>query len=322
VVKPYVPQSVNDFNDDEFANIDPFKSKPKVGIETTPTNNSVDTSYADKINDNLTTPTNESATSTVSVTKSIDEHPDEWESHKKRGSMGGRKSFTKMIDESTKTSQQDTSPPTKQTSSIVSSSTDLSSSVSSSPPPSDNNQVINPLLVLSATSTSSFSSSNTNSTSSIGNVNKLNDEINFQTPKHQTFSNTQSDDLRDEATNEPSNELLNEPLNEPSDDQFNELSQEKINQLKQCQFIESSSRSELNDVDNLIDFNKLHDMSASADDKINETNDFKTDENMQTAVNSVVFDSIFSNDNGMCIYKYTRFSIILGFVREKRSQFN
>lgn len=309
VVKPYVPPVAGDFNEDKFANIDPFKSKPKVGIETTPTNNPADapsSSYRDLNNedDGLSTPTRQSApasttattpTSNISTTPPAtaaeqDNQQDEWESHKKRSSSSGRKSFSKMIqDESTtKTSQQDTSPPTKQTSSIVSSSTDLSSSVSSSPPPTDHaGQPINPLLALSATSTSSFSSSNTNSTSSIGGtvgLSKLNDDINFQTPKHQTYSNN---------LNNLNDELLKDDVSASQ-----ELSQEKLAQLKQCQFIESSSRGEMfNDIDNLIDFNKLHDTSASADEKINETNDFKTDENLQSHVDMVVFDSIFSNDN-------------------------
>ena len=191
---------------------------------------------------------------------------DEWETHRKRSNSNSRKSLTKLDD---KTSQQETSPPTKQTSSIVSSNTDLSS-VSSSPPPEQSN----PLMVLSATSTSSFSSSNTNSTSSM--TNKLED-CQFQTPKHQIYTNNIEINVIDEIKIDLNDDTLSK------------------------KFIETiTTRVTSNDVDNLIDFNKLNDLNEVNDDfdsKINETTDFKTEDNLN-AVESVVFDSIFSNDNG------------------------
>jgi len=221
-----------------------------------------------KISTDLTNSPPPSATTTTTN----NEIKDEWESHKKN-------SRTKQQQQ-----QQDTSPPVKQISSIVSSNNDLSSgsssSVSGSPPLSDNQAN----LVLSATSTSSFSSSsNTNSASSINN-------INFQTPKSQTYSNNI--------------DILKTPTNHEQEDE----EVEKFNNLKN-KFVEKRiDTTATTEIDNLIDF-KLNDFNDEDDvnntdnNKINETNDYKTEATLN-AVESVVFDSIFSNDNGIYIFLF------------------
>lgn len=306
LTKPYVPQA-NDFNEDDFVNLDPFKSKPKIGFESSSTSSTSITSTNMNTNPSNDDLLNENQLS------------DEWETHKKKSPNNNRKSLTKTspnhedTNSTHKTSQQETSPPTKQTSSVVSSNTDLSSSVSSSPPPPEQNEQ-NPLLVLSATSTSSLSSANTNSTSSIANSNgNVKEEFNFQTPKHQIY-HTKLDHEEDEI----------------------KLSDDKLANLKKCQFIEGTrggggTPNDLND-DNLIDFKQFTDDDPTvATPKVN-ANDFKTDENLN-AVDAVVFDSIFTNDNGILLVIFIikiirslnslyRFSIVSGYIREERSQFN
>jgi hypothetical protein len=213
---------------------------------------------------------------------------DEWESHKKNSRI----------------KQQDTSPPVKQISSIVSSNNDLSSgsssSVSGSPPLSDNQAN----LVLSATSTSSFSSSsNTNSASSINN-------INFQTPKSQTYSNNI--------------DILKTPTNHEQEQEDEEV--EKFNNLKN-KFVEKRiDTTATTEIDNLIDF-KLNDFNDEDDvnnidnNKINETNDYKTEATLN-AVESVVFDSIFSNDNGIYTYFCLFFLLYFSNDRKKKKETN
>ena len=103
------------------------------------------------------------------------------------------------------------------------------------------------------------------------------DDCQFQTPKHQIYTNNIEINVIDEFKIDLNDDTLSK------------------------KFIETiTTRVTSNDVDNLIDFNKLNDLNEVNDDfdsKINETTDFKTEDNLN-AVESVVFDSIFSNDNG------------------------
>ena len=303
--------SFNDFPADaDLATADPFKSKPKLGFDSSqfqsPGNFNLRLSD-ETINDDMMNNTgseqnpfkskktlaNSPVLSPTALLKNAlcrtspqsnkydeDQNPadksgsqpqnDEWESHKKRSSSN------RSLNTSGSQCKQPQSPLAKQSTSLVSSNTDLSSDNLNSSPPTAAGQQLNQLLVLSTSESESAStsvySSNTASTSSINNKNI---------------------DLN-EMVNECHEAVFAAKNNFEEDCKFEAKQAEAVAAVTTSRFVGTSRTSQED-----TQFQCFEENLVDLSENVPLNNTFKKeDANKISAVENVVFDSIFSNDTG------------------------
>ena len=303
-IKSFKPQSINDSEYDD----NPFKSKPKVGMEfSSPPRND--------IMDDVLTVNSRSPLSPNGNHNSDNMIHDEWESHKKRSSssrkMNNQESptATNLAENEIQQKQQQTSPNLKQiSSSFVSSTTDISSTLDD-----QSNGQQNPQLQLLISSSSN--SSNTASTSSISSSNK-DDKINED--QSGTNSETDIDHLSTNISNRAIRQItdrrslnlnqndfnefefsgknfMNDEFREPSDniiDAFGESQQLHNKQQQPPPQILINVNQNQDDTNLLLDFGDTNnDNNKSSMSNTCNNSSLKNSED-------IAFDSIFTNDNG------------------------
>lgn len=310
VVKPIVKQNTYDisYNDDEFANIDPFQSKPKVGVDSNsddnnrPINdfNDIENPFqSKKILARSPSPNsraNKSANDTglageIEYTNGYTLENgtpinDEWETHKKRLNPNRKSTMTV----NTQLNGQDSNQisPNNQISSTVSSTTDISSASSVSPNHQSHQQqnIQTQQILLS----SSSSSSHTTSTSSISSSNK--DDL-IGTKLNDASSNDFNSKMDTDPFNTP--KQVNNKLSMITDRRSTENGD--LNNDFNNQFTDTLSSHINNENENVFkqqDFEKLIDFETNT----NLPNDVQA----INAMNNVIFDSIFSNDTGFYLF--------------------
>jgi hypothetical protein len=286
----------------------PFKSKPKVGLE-------FDSPPRNDIIGDVVTMDSRSPLSPNDIQNSDNMIPDEWESHKKRSSssrkMNNQESPTIGIlaENDIQQKQRQTSPNLKQVSSFVSSTTDISSAIDD-----QSNGQQNPQLQLLISSSSN--SSNTASTSSISSSNK-DDKMNDD--QSGTNSETDLDNLSNNISNRAIRQItdrrslnlnpndfnefefngknfINEEFKEPMVniiDAFGESQQFQNHQKSTSQILIIENQNQ-DDVNCLLDFGDTNnDNNKSSISNNCNNSSLKNPED-------IAFDSIFTNDNGKC----------------------
>lgn len=292
-------------SDSEYID-NPFKSKPKVGLE-------FDSPPRNEMIGDAVTMDSRSPLSPNDIQNSDNNMiPDEWESHKKRSSSSRKNQESPtmgiLAENDMEQKQRQTSPNLKQVSSFVSSTTDISSALDD-----QSNGQQNPQLQLLISSSSN--SSNTASTSSISSSNK-DDKMNDD--QSGTNSETDLDNLGNNISNRAIRQItdrrslslnpndfnefefsgknfINEEFKEPMIDIIDAFgeSQQFQNQQKT-----SSSQILINENQNQDDVNCLLDFG----DTNNENNKSSLSNNCNNSSlknpEDIAFDSIFTNDNG------------------------